>query len=73
MQNKIVITIIFDHKLWSCKRAYRYASLEATQIWEYPKIGPWFVIEEWTSIWVYHIYQGWLYIYIYFIPFYRDI
>ena len=44
MQNKTVITIIFNGKLWSCKRAYRYASLERTPIWEYPKIGPWFEI-----------------------------
>ena len=44
MQNKTVITIIFDGKLWSCKRAYRYASLERTPIWEYPKIGQWFEI-----------------------------
>ena len=43
-QNKIVITIIFDHKLWSCKRAYRYVSLERRPIWEYPKIRPWFEI-----------------------------
>ena len=38
---------------------------QRTPIWEYTKIGPWFVIwyndvsgrrfEEWTSIWVYHI------------------
>jgi len=43
-QNKTVITIIFYGKLWSCKRAYRYASVERTPIWEYPKIGPWFEI-----------------------------
>jgi hypothetical protein len=39
MQSKTVIPIIFDGKLWSCKRAYRYESLERTPIWEYPKIG----------------------------------
>jgi hypothetical protein len=44
MQNKTVITIIFDAKLWSRKRVYRYVSLERTPIWEYPKIGPWFEI-----------------------------
>jgi len=44
MQSKTVITIIFDGKLWSCKRAYRYESLERTPIWEYPKIGPWYEI-----------------------------
>jgi len=48
MQNKTVITIIFDGKLWSCKQAYRYESLERTPIWEYPKIGPW--IEIMTSM-----------------------
>ena len=41
---KPVVTIIFDGKLWSCKQAYRYESLERTPIWEYPKIGPWFEI-----------------------------
>ena len=41
---KTVVTIIFDGKLWSCKWAYRYESLERTPIWEYPKIGPWFEI-----------------------------
>ena len=44
MQNKTVITIIFDGKLWSCKRAYWYESLERMPIWEYPKIGLWFEI-----------------------------
>jgi hypothetical protein len=39
MQSKTVIPIIFDGKLWSCKRAYGYESLERTPIWEYPKIG----------------------------------
>jgi hypothetical protein len=38
MQNKTVITIIFDGNLWSCKRVYRYASLERMPIWEYPKM-----------------------------------
>jgi hypothetical protein len=47
-QNKTVITIIFDGKLWSCKQAYGYASLERMPIWEYPKIGPWF--EKMTSV-----------------------
>jgi hypothetical protein len=37
-------TVVFEGKLWSCKRAYRYESLERTTIWEYPKIGPWFEI-----------------------------
>jgi hypothetical protein len=36
--------MIFDGKLWSCKRAYRYESLERTPIGEYPKIGQWFEI-----------------------------
>jgi hypothetical protein len=31
-------------QIWSCKRAYRYESLEKTPIWEYPNIGPWFEI-----------------------------
>ena len=39
-----VVTIIFYGKLWSCKWAYRYESLERMPIWEYPKIGPWFEI-----------------------------
>ena len=41
---KTVVTIIFDGKPWSCKRAYRNESLKRTSIWEYPKIGPWFEI-----------------------------
>jgi hypothetical protein len=45
---KPVVTIIFDGKLWSCKQAYGYASLEWMPIWEYPKIGPWF--EKMTSV-----------------------
>jgi hypothetical protein len=34
----------FWWQIWSCKRAYRYESLERTPIWVYPKIGPWFAI-----------------------------
>jgi hypothetical protein len=44
LKNQTVVTIIFDGKLWACKRAYRYESLERTPISEYPKIGPWFEI-----------------------------
>jgi hypothetical protein len=44
IKKKTVVTIIFYGKLWSCKRAYIYKSLERTPIWEYLKIGPWFEI-----------------------------